>query len=313
MSGLALAGAISGMGQGLQQGLANMQQGFIQSGLLKERDEMENKRMQLTFEHQEKLQTEKIASDRAIHADALQNAKEINQTNVGMHIATTGMTNEANKGIHESTNAANKEIHDSTNKVTKSIAEMQDLRKEMEMKTNLDISKNSAFVKVIDTAEKEVREMRIEQAKYEKLAETALPDSKIFERIKSLQRDIDEQSKAIHLYRTALAEKVGAPKLEELAPVKIPRGAGLDRPADAASGASGTGGVVDSERSRAAAALDAMPPYRRSIVVPPALTDPRAIGAPPSSQSFGQRLTEGLVDSFGGDYRPPGVTIIPRR
>lgn len=223
MSGLALAGAISGMGQGLQQGLANMQQGFIQSGLLKERDEMENKRMQLTFEHQEKLQTEKIASDRAIHADALENAKEINQTNVGMHIATTGMTNEANKGIHESTNAANKEIHDSTNKVTELVARLKDNRERLNTEASLDISKNSSYVSIIKTAENEIGRMRVQQLGLEKAAQTAAPGDPVFDEIKDLNRQMTETTKELRLYQSALGKRIGAPEMPAVPKLSIPK------------------------------------------------------------------------------------------
>lgn len=221
MSGLALAGALSGAGQGLSQGLVNMQQGFIQSGLLKERDEMENKRMQLTFEHQEKLQSEKIASDRAIHSEALQNAKDINQTNVGMHIATTGMTNEANKEIHAETNAANKEIHKDANTLAETLAKMKDKREELNTAATLDISKNSSYVKIIETAEKELSRIRVEQLGLEKAAALAAPGDPIFDHIAELNRQMTDAKKELDLYRGALGKRIGAPEIPTVPKFKL--------------------------------------------------------------------------------------------
>lgn len=306
MSGLALAGALSGMGQGLQQGLVNMQQGFIQSGLLKERDEMENKRLRLTFEHQEKLQTEKIASDRAIHEETLQNAKDINQTNVGMHIATTGMTNEANKEIHAETNATNKDIHKATNDLSRDIAKMQDLRKEMEINASLDISKNSSYVSIVKSSENDIGRLRVHQLGLEKVAQTALPGDPVFDEIKNTSRQIEEAAKELHLYQSALAKRIGAPELPAVPKFKL--APELMRPGSAAAESNAAASANGAGQS----SLDAMPPYRRTLVVPPTLVDPRAPGVPPPT-SFGQRLTESLVNSFGGDYRPPDVQITPRR
>lgn len=56
MGKLALAGMISGMGQGLERGVLNLQSGIIQSGLQKERQDWENERLRLTFEHQAALE-----------------------------------------------------------------------------------------------------------------------------------------------------------------------------------------------------------------------------------------------------------------
>lgn len=222
MSGLALAGAISGAGQGLGQGLANIQQGFIQSGLLKERDEMENRRMQLTFEHQEKLQAEKIASDRAlqseklasdrtIHEETLANAKEMNQTNAGAHIAAAGMTNAMHEKIAAESNALNK-----------TLAEMKDRREGLNTAASLEISKNSAYVKIIQSAEDSIDRMRVDQAVLEKAAATALPGDPIFDRIKELDRQLGVAKKEVDLYKGALGERIGAPKVPETPKFRLP-------------------------------------------------------------------------------------------
>jgi len=67
MGMLQLAGAVSGFGKGLQQGLQNTQQYMSSSMLLKEREDMERERLKLTFAHDRGLLQEraKIESDAA--------------------------------------------------------------------------------------------------------------------------------------------------------------------------------------------------------------------------------------------------------
>lgn len=235
MSGLALAGALSGMGQGLQQGLVNMQNGFIQSGLLKERDEMENKRLQLTFEHQEKLQTEKIASDRAIHADSLANAKEINAATNATHVQTTGMSNDTSKEINKSSIESNNAIHKDLNGLNEKIANMKDNRERLNTEASLDISKNSSYVKIIDEAVKSIDRIRVDQVVLEKAAATAAPGDPIFDRIKELDRQLGVAQKEVDLYKGALGARIGAPALPTTPKFKIP--SGLERPAPEVSAA----------------------------------------------------------------------------
>lgn len=235
MSGLALAGAISGMGQGLQQGLVNMQQGFIQSGLLKERDEMENKRMLLTFEHAEKLQAGKIASEQAMQASTLQNAKDLNAATNATHVQTTEMSNDTSKEIHKSTNDANSAIHKDLNALNEKIALLKDAREKSNTDASLDISKNSSYVKMIETAEKSIDRIRVDQVVLEKAAAAAAPGDPIFDRIKELDRQLGIAQKEVDLYKGALGSRLGAPVAPTTPKFKIP--AGLERPAPEVSAA----------------------------------------------------------------------------
>ncbi len=65
MGMLQLAGAVSGFGQGIQKGLENTQQYMTYSMLQKEREEMEQKRMQLTFGNDLGLLREKFGHENA--------------------------------------------------------------------------------------------------------------------------------------------------------------------------------------------------------------------------------------------------------
>lgn len=89
MGALAFAGALSGAGQQMGQGLLNLQHGFIQSGLLNEREELERKRLQLTFEHAERLEGRREA-----HAGALQKSSQEFQAE------QTDKTIEANRAMN---------------------------------------------------------------------------------------------------------------------------------------------------------------------------------------------------------------------
>lgn len=247
MSGLALAGAMAGAGQGINQGLVNMQQGFIQSGLLKERDEMENKRMQLTFEHQEKLQSEKIASDRAIHEETLQNAKDINAATNATHVQTTGMSNDTSKEIAKSNIDANSAIHKDLNALNEKIANMKDNRERLNTEASLDISKNSSYVKIIDEAVKSIDRMRVDQVVLEKAATLAAPGDPIFDRIKELDRQLGVAQKEVDLYKSALGKRIGAPEIPTVPKFKLP--AELMRPAPGGQESSATPPTTDQSGS----------------------------------------------------------------
>ncbi len=80
MGMLQLAGAVSGFGQGLQQGLQNTQAYMSQSMMQKERDEMELNRLRLTFGHDRGLLGEKFAHEDA--QLATREAGETNRTNI---------------------------------------------------------------------------------------------------------------------------------------------------------------------------------------------------------------------------------------
>lgn len=88
---MAVAGAVSGMGQGLERGLMNFQSAVQQSGLLQERERMEDERQRIMLaaqaeqnalnrQHATESQGKKIAADRAI-----------NQENLGGRIVSEAM------------------------------------------------------------------------------------------------------------------------------------------------------------------------------------------------------------------------------
>lgn len=100
--GLALAGAISGAGEAMGKGLLTLESGFIQSGLMKEREELEQKRLEKTFAHTERMAN--IAEERAAgrekrqfeHAEKLQGEnltaqREMNQARIGAGLVEKGM------------------------------------------------------------------------------------------------------------------------------------------------------------------------------------------------------------------------------
>lgn len=102
MGKLALAGALGGAGTGIGKGVENMESGFIQSGLLQQRDEMEARRMQMTFAHNEALADKNIAATQALHATDRQHASDLQAAKIeserGMHQETIG-ANLTGKGM----------------------------------------------------------------------------------------------------------------------------------------------------------------------------------------------------------------------
>ena len=83
--GLKTSGILSGIGDGLGRGLQQMQQGIMQFGLNEQRDEMENRRLQLTFEQNKGLLGLKEAADTARHQETL----AANAANTDKQIAST--------------------------------------------------------------------------------------------------------------------------------------------------------------------------------------------------------------------------------
>lgn len=273
MSGLALAGMISGAGQAMGQGLVNMQQGFIQSGLLKERDEMENKRMLLTFEHAEKLQGQKIAAEQSMQGNALQNAKDINAETNRTHVLTTGMSNDTSKEINKSTNDANAAIHKDLNALNEKIAMIKDAREKANTDASLDISKNSSYVKMIETAEKSIDRIRVDQVVLEKAAALAAPGDPIFDRIKEMDRQLGIAQKEVDLYKGALGARLGAPTVPEIPKLKIP-----------------------AELMRSSSGASAPPA--------PAQSEPAGDSSTPLADFQLRRKPTSLVDAVTGTYTP---------
>lgn len=132
MGALGLAGAISGMGQGVERGLQQMQSGFIQQGLQDADRQFQSEKLKLQMEHAERLQqgsigaaaeqnrlnreqavtlhqqTETGATDRS--KAAIEAGKENAQTQAGTHIVAAGMQAASHEKISKQTLAANKEI-----------------------------------------------------------------------------------------------------------------------------------------------------------------------------------------------------------
>jgi len=113
MGSLALAGAISGMGEGLGRGLFAMEQGFIQQGLMQEREKLEQARLEKTFAHTERMAD--IAENRAAgreqrqmtHAENLQQQqieanRAMNQERIGAGLVEKGMDVQFRKDLNES-------------------------------------------------------------------------------------------------------------------------------------------------------------------------------------------------------------------
>ena len=62
MGGLALAGAISGMGQGLERGLQQMQGGLIQYGLQDADRQFQSAKLKQQLDHAERMQQASIGA-----------------------------------------------------------------------------------------------------------------------------------------------------------------------------------------------------------------------------------------------------------
>lgn len=145
MGKLGLAGAISGMGQGLERGLQQMQGGFIQQGLQDADRQFQSEKLKLQMEHAERLQLGSIgaaAEQNRLNREqalTLQDKSEAgatarNKESVAGHLKGTELQIGASKEntlatiashekISQMTNEVNKEIHAATNEVSKYVAD----------------------------------------------------------------------------------------------------------------------------------------------------------------------------------------------
>lgn len=143
--GLGLAGAISGMGHGLERGLQQMQGGLIQYGLGEADRKFQSEKLQLQMQHAERLQDRSQAAAAkenqltrdqqvALHAQTEQGATERQQQSIGAQLTGSAIQAEATKeaakasaASHEKisrlTNEAQKEIHKATNDVSMYVAD----------------------------------------------------------------------------------------------------------------------------------------------------------------------------------------------
>jgi hypothetical protein len=146
MGALALAGSISGMGQGLERGLQQTQSGLIQYGLQDADRQFQSEKLKLQMEHAERLQQASTAAaagenekNRALQT-SLADKREAGDTarttqTLQSHEKTAGMQIEgaketakehsrSAKEIAELTNQANERIHAATNNVSKYVADV---------------------------------------------------------------------------------------------------------------------------------------------------------------------------------------------
>lgn len=160
MGKLAMAGVISGMGQGLDRGVLNMQSGIIQQGLMEQRQQWEAERLKQTFAHDVEMadlhekragereqrgysHSEKLAEEGYRHAEA----------NLGQQIGS-------NEAIHEQDRAANERIH-------KDDRESQAEQKEKDRTSTEQIHRDDRTSKSAD----DNRKMDIEEAHYKDMGE----------------------------------------------------------------------------------------------------------------------------------------------
>lgn len=301
MAKLGLAGMISGMGQGLERGLQQMQSGFIQQGLQDADRAFQSEKLKLQMEHAERLQLgsigaaaeqnrlnreqavtledrrEKGATDRS--KAAIDAGKENAQTQAGTHIVAAGMQAASHEKISEQTLAANKEIARLKYIGDTRVAKASDLKETRALIGDLWSSR--------DTLVKEIGKAMADPIEKE---QNKLTLSKI--------------DKDIAYYQEIFDTALGTAKPERPQPKKfvLPDMGGT--PAPSVGTPAPLGGTP------APGPQSSAPPARGLVqtAIPEALQSPGSV-----PQSFGERLTDSLVDAMPGSYRPPAVQIVPRR
>jgi hypothetical protein len=121
MGKLALAGIISGMGNGLSRGLENMQSGIIQEGLMNRRFEHDDAAANVEREFQMRKMRDQQAHETAIQKGNQDFTAGQNQQKMGADIALHTGDRSANKELHEGDRDANAKLHADDRAATKSI------------------------------------------------------------------------------------------------------------------------------------------------------------------------------------------------
>lgn len=146
MGALGLAGAISGMGQGIERGLQQMQSGFIQQGLHDADRAFQSEKLKLQMEHAERLQQastaaaageneknralqtsladKREAGDTARTSATLAGHEKTTQMQLNAAKETTAATIKSHEKISELANQANERIHTATNNISKYVADV---------------------------------------------------------------------------------------------------------------------------------------------------------------------------------------------
>jgi hypothetical protein len=106
MGNLALAGAISGMGEGLGRGLFAMEQGFIQQGLMQEREKLEQARLDKTFAHAEGMEAMRATHAAGLQQERIKADREMNQERMGAGLVEKGMGIQGQKDMQATENEA---------------------------------------------------------------------------------------------------------------------------------------------------------------------------------------------------------------
>jgi chromosome segregation ATPase len=146
MGALALAGMVSGMGQGLERGLQQTQSGLIQYGLQDADRQFQSEKLKLQMEHAERLQQASTAAaageneknrslqvslaDKREAGDTARTDKTLQSHEKTAEMQVTGAKETAKehsrsaKEIAQLTNDANERIHKATNDVSKYVADV---------------------------------------------------------------------------------------------------------------------------------------------------------------------------------------------
>lgn len=126
MGGLALAGAISGMGQGLERGLSQLQGGIIQQGLLEASQEFQERKLREQLDHVDKRAERDIAA-RGAEADKSRAHAETMQKQGFTHAeGETAKQIGSHEKIAKDNNLSHKEISAANNDIQLKIARLKD-------------------------------------------------------------------------------------------------------------------------------------------------------------------------------------------
>lgn len=214
MGALALAGMVSGAGQGLERGLQQTQAGLIQYGLQDADRQFQSEKLKLQMEHAERLQQASIgaaASENAknrelqstLHRQTEEGANARNQQQIGGHLTGSAIQAEGTKAAAQLKEASDKDIAKLRIDADKEIHRANNQVQREGQNASIKVATMSSTQKLIDTLSDEATRISVALNKID-----ADPNSAAY---KAAEKKLEGIQREKDAYVRRLADLSGTP------------------------------------------------------------------------------------------------------
>lgn len=214
MGALALAGMVSGMGQGIERGLQQTQAGLIQYGLQDADRQFQSEKLKLQMEHAERLQQASIGAaagenaknrelQSTLHQQTEAGANARNQQQIGGHLAGSAIQAEGTKEAAKLKEASDKEIAQLRISADKEIHAANNQVQREGQNASIKVATMSSTQKLIDTLSDEATRISVALNKID-----ADPNSAAY---KAAEKKLEGIQREKDAYVRRLADLSGTP------------------------------------------------------------------------------------------------------